>query len=158
MADALPRAFRGRAGGMAFRSFPARTPFDLARLRVSQRINEVRVQDLRFTEPETGEFLSATIDLPVSDEAVTHVQRDVEGWIAGLQLTALSVKGHSNISEYLEKMAGDNRYILDYLMEEVLQQLSQEERDFLLSTSILNRFNAHLCNIMLGIEHSQEII
>jgi LuxR family maltose regulon positive regulatory protein len=86
------------------------------------------------------------------------LRKKTEGWIAGLQLTALSIKGQGNISEYLERMAGDNRYIMDYLLEEVLQQQSQQERDFLLCTSILNRFNAPLCNFMLGIDNSQEII
>ena len=75
-----------------------------------------------------------------------------------MQLTALSVKGQGNISEYLERMAGDNRYIMDYLLEEVLRQQSQQERDFLLCTSILNRFNAPLCNFILSIENSQELI
>ena len=133
-------------------------PLPFARMRSQNEILEIRSNELSFTRDDIAYLFNKKLKLGLKQNDFNILEKKTEGWIAGLQLTALSVKGHSNISEYLEKMAGDNRYILDYLMEEVLQQLSQEERDFLLSTSILNRFNAPLCNIMLGIEHSQEII
>jgi len=133
-------------------------PLAFARLRSQNEILEIRSDKLSFTQDDIAFLFNKKLKMGLKQNDFAILQKKTEGWIAGLQLTALSVKGQGNISEYLERMAGDNRYIMDYLLEEVLQQQSQQERDFLLYTSILNRFNAPLCNFMLGIDNSQELI
>ena len=132
-------------------------PLPFARMRSQNKILEIRSNELSFTRDDIAYLFNKKLKLGLKPNDFNILEKKTEGWIAGLQLMALSVKGHSNISEYLEKMAGDNRYILDYLMEEVLHQLSQEDRYFLLSTSNLNRLSAPLSNKIIGIENIKEI-
>ncbi len=129
-----------------------------ARLRSQNEILEIRSGELSFTRDDIAFLFNKKLKLGLKQNDFSILEKKTEGWIAGLQLTALSLKDQRNISEYLEKMAGDNRYIMDYLIEEVIQRLSQEERNFLLCTSILNRYNAPLCNSLLSINNSQDII
>ncbi|WP_167619477.1 LuxR C-terminal-related transcriptional regulator [Maribellus sediminis] len=130
----------------------------LARLRSQQLITDIRLSDLCFNSNHVYDFFKKSLNINLTIEDAKNLESKTEGWIAGLQLTALSLQGKDDISEFVQKLKGDNRYIVDYLIEEVLQQQSPELREFLLCTSILNQFNASLCNFMLGINNGQEII
>jgi LuxR family maltose regulon positive regulatory protein len=125
-------------------------PFPLPRLRARQQMTELRAADLRFTAPEASEFLHQVMELDLSADEVAALESRTEGWIAGLQLAALSVRGHRDISGFVQAFAGDNRYIMDYLIEEVLRRQSETDRNFLLHTSILAQLNGPLCNAVTG--------
>lgn len=130
----------------------------LARLRSLQQFTELRLSDLCFNANNIYDFFKKCLNINLTIEDAKSLESKTEGWAAGLQLTGLSLQGRDDVSDFVEKLKGDNRYIMDYLLEEVLQQQSSELRDFLLDTSILKRFNASLCNSILGIYNSQEII
>ena len=121
----------------------------LARLRVRSQLTELRAADLRFTPSEAAEFLKQVMDLNLSAEEVAILEARTEGWIAGLQLAALSMQGHQDVSGFIQAFAGNHRYIVDYLVEEVLQQQSESVQNFLLCTSILNRMCGPLCDAVL---------
>lgn len=125
-------------------------PFPLARLRVRDQLTELRAADLRFTTVEAAEFLSQVMDLDLSPEDVAALERRTEGWIAGLQLAALSMRGRDDVAQFVRAFAGDNRYIVDYLAEEVLQRQPERLRSFLLQTAILDRLNGPLCDAVTG--------
>ncbi|HEX6386230.1 MAG TPA: LuxR C-terminal-related transcriptional regulator [Anaerolineae bacterium] len=124
-------------------------PLPLARLRAKGQLNEVRAADLRFTPDEAAVFLNQVMGLNLADEDVVALNTRTEGWIAGLQLAALSVQGHDDVQRFVRSFAGSNRYILDYLIEEVFKQRPPGTRDFLLQTSILDRFCGDLCDALL---------
>jgi LuxR family maltose regulon positive regulatory protein len=124
----------------------------LARLRSRAQMTELRAADLRFTGLEAAEFLRGVMGLALSAEDVAVLEDRTEGWIAGLQLAALSMQGHRDISDFIRAFAGDNRYIVDYLVDEVLRQQPQDVRGFLLQTSILDRLHGSLCNAVTGQE------
>ncbi len=130
----------------------------LARLRSQQLVTDIRLSDLCFNANNVYDFFKKCLNINLSIDDAQSLETKTEGWIAGLQLTGLSLQGKEDVSEFVNKLKGDNRYIMDYLIEEVLQQHSQEIRDFLLCTSILNQFNASLCNHILNIQNGQEII
>jgi LuxR family transcriptional regulator, maltose regulon positive regulatory protein len=109
-------------------------------------LTELRVTDLRFTPGETAEFLNQVMDLKLSSEEVAVLESRTEGWIAGLQLAVLSLQDHHDVPGFIEAFAGDHRYIVDYLVEEVLQRQPEAIRSFLLQTSILERLNGPLCD------------
>ena len=117
----------------------------LARLRVRDQLTELRAADLRFTSSEAAEFLKQVMGLTLSTEDVVILEARTEGWIAGLQLAALSMQGHQDIPGFIQAFAGDHRYIVDYLVEEVLQRQPESIRNFLLQTAILDRLNGSLC-------------
>jgi LuxR family maltose regulon positive regulatory protein len=121
-------------------------PLPLARLRVRGQLSELRVSDLRFTASEAAEFLNRVMALRLSAENVAALEERTEGWIAGLQLAALSLQGHQDVRGFIRAFAGDNRYILDYLVDEVLQRQPEPVRRFLLQTSILDRLSGSLCD------------
>jgi LuxR family maltose regulon positive regulatory protein len=127
-------------------------PLPLARLRAWGEINEIRVQDLMFSPEETAVFLNQRhqLNLPTTD-LLTLTAR-TEGWVAGLQLAALSLKqlSASNRHQFITDFAGEDRYILDYLLSEVLQQQSADRQTFLLRTSLLEELNADLCAAVTG--------
>lgn len=125
-------------------------PFPLPRLRARQQMTELRAADLRFTASEASEFLHQVMELDLSADEVAALETRTEGWIAGLQLAALSMRGHRDISGFVRAFAGDNRYIMDYLIEEVLRRQSEPDRNFLLHTSILARLNGPLCDAVAG--------
>ncbi len=102
--------------------------------------------DLRFTPSEAAEFLNQVMDLGLSADEVAALETRTEGWIAGLQLAALSMKGNKDVAGFIQAFAGDHRYIVDYLVEEVLRRQSEDIRSFLLQTSILERLNGSLCD------------
>jgi len=122
----------------------------LAQLRARAQLTELRVADLRFTPSEAGEFLNKTMGLNLSVDDISTLESRTEGWIAGLQLAALSMQGHQNVAGFIQAFAGDHRYIVDYLIEEVLQRQSESIRNFLLRTSILDRLNGLLCDAVTG--------
>ncbi|MRR32100.1 hypothetical protein EG834_17630, partial [bacterium] len=105
---------------------------------------EIRAADLRFTLTEAAEFLNGLYQLALTADQVATLEQRTEGWIAGLQMAALSLQGRDPVS-FFESFAGDNRYIADYLIEEVLQRQTAPMREFLLRTSILEQFSEPLC-------------
>jgi LuxR family transcriptional regulator, maltose regulon positive regulatory protein len=117
----------------------------LARLRARDQFTELRASDLRFTSSEAAGFLHA-MSLELSAEDIHALEDRTEGWIAGLQLAALSIQGNKDVSGFIREFAGDHRYIVDYLIEEVLQRQPECVRSFLLQTSILERLNGPLCD------------
>lgn len=121
----------------------------LARLRVRDQLTEVRTADLRFTSTEAAEFLGRVMGLSLSQEDVAVLESRTEGWIAGLQLAALSMQGHKDAASLIQSFTGSHRFVLDYLVEEVLQQQSASVQDFLLRTSILDRLCGPLCDAIL---------
>ncbi|MBI5296858.1 MAG: helix-turn-helix transcriptional regulator [Chloroflexi bacterium] len=118
----------------------------ITRLRARNQLTEIRAADLRFTPSEATEFLNQVMNLDLSVEEVAALETRTEGWIAGLQLAALSMKGQEDVHGFVQVFAGDHRYIVDYLVEEVLQRQPEPVRNFLLQTSILERLNGPLCD------------
>jgi LuxR family maltose regulon positive regulatory protein len=127
----------------------------IPRLRARRQLTELRAADLRFTPSEAAEFLNRVMGLNLSTEEIAALEDRTEGWIAGLQLAALSMQGHQDIAGFIRAFAGDHRYIVDYLMEEVLQRQSESVRSFLLQTSILDRLSGPLCDAVIGQPGSQ---
>lgn len=125
-------------------------PFPLARFRARGQLTEIRAEALRFTPDESRDFFQHSMQLDVSDEDVAIVAASTEGWAVGLQLAGLFLRGSLDHSKRLQAFGGGHRYILDYLVEEVLQQQAEDVRLFLLQTSILERFNASLCSAVTG--------
>ncbi|HEX5847866.1 MAG TPA: LuxR C-terminal-related transcriptional regulator [Rubrobacter sp.] len=124
----------------------------LARLRAGGQLTELRAADLRFTTDEAAEFLGGAMGLDLSAGDVLALETRTEGWIAGLQLAALSLRGREDVPGFIRAFAGDNRYIVDYLVEEVLQRQPEHIRSFLLETSILDRLSGPLCDAVTGQE------
>ncbi|MDQ3249605.1 MAG: helix-turn-helix transcriptional regulator, partial [Chloroflexota bacterium] len=118
----------------------------LARYRVRGQLTELRAADLRFTPAEAAEFFNAAMGLSLSPDDIAALEDRTEGWIAGLQLAALSLQGRKDIAGFVQAFAGDNRYIVDYLVAEVLQRQPEPVRRFLLQTAILDRLNSSLCD------------
>jgi LuxR family maltose regulon positive regulatory protein len=125
-------------------------PLPLARLRARNQIVDVRQSDLTFTEEETADVLRRVMGLDLSSADIATLGRRTEGWIAGLQLVALSMRNSDDLQGLVASFAGSHRYILDYLVEEVFRQQSPYVQDFLLQTSILDRLTAPLCNAITG--------
>ncbi|MCX8061681.1 MAG: LuxR C-terminal-related transcriptional regulator [Anaerolineales bacterium] len=118
----------------------------LGRLRAHAQLTEIRAADLRFTKKEIESFFRELIQIPLSEAELSLLEQRTEGWVAGLQLVALSMKGRKDPSAVIASLSGDNRHILSYLTEEVLKQQAPTVQEFLLQTSILTKFNADLCN------------
>jgi LuxR family maltose regulon positive regulatory protein len=132
---------------IATRSDP---PLALARLRARGQTVELRAADLRFTEPETTLFLNDVMGLRLDAGSVAVLEERTEGWIAGLQMAALSMRNRDDALGFIEGFSGTHRYILDYLLEEVLNGQPPEVQRFLLCTSILDRLTAPLCDAVLA--------
>ncbi len=132
----------------------------LARLRVEGQLTELRASDLRFSGTESAEFLNQAMGLRLGDEAIDTLALRTEGWIAGLQLAAISLQEHPDKSRFIDSFSGSHRFVLDYLVEEVLQQQPETIRNFLLYTSILERLNGALCDAILPVftESGQDIL
>ena len=120
-------------------------PLPVARLRGRGELVEIRAADLRFTADEAAEYLNEVMGLDLTTEQVAALDTRTEGWITAIQLAALSMQGRSDIAGFIAGFAGDDRYIVDYLAEEVLQRQPEDLRTFLLHTSILSRLNGSLC-------------
>jgi LuxR family maltose regulon positive regulatory protein len=133
-------------------------PFPLGRLRAGGELGEIRAGDLRFSDAETAGFLTEALGLKLSDEDVARLHARTEGWPAALYLAALSLRGRTDASALIERFAGDDRYMVDYLMTEVLDRQPIELRSFLLQTSILKRFSAPLCDAVTQREGSAALL
>jgi LuxR family maltose regulon positive regulatory protein len=121
----------------------------LARFRARAHMTELRAADLRFTPGEAAGFLTEVMDLNLSAEDVAALETRTEGWIAGLQLAALSLQGHHAPTSFIRSFTGSDQFIMDYLVEEVLHQQSISVQTFLLRTSILDRLCGPLCDAVL---------
>ncbi len=132
---------------IATRADPA---LPLARLRARGELVEVRAADLRFTPDEAAAYLNEVMGLALTVRDVAALEARTEGWIAALQLAALSMQGRDDIAGFIAGFAGDDRYIVDYLVEEVLQRQPERVRSFLLQTSILDRLSGPLCDAVTG--------
>jgi len=125
-------------------------PLPISRLRAHGQIVEIRANDLRFTIDEARLFFSQVMGLPLSVEETATLEQRTEGWIAGLQLAALSMQGRDDMSDFITDFAGSHRLILDYLTDEVLERRPKGTRNFLLQTSILERLCGPLCDAVTG--------
>ena len=121
----------------------------LARLRARGQLTELRAADLRFTPAEAAEFLNQVMGLNLSAEDIAALEARTEGWIAGLQLAAISMRGQKDVAGFIKSFTGSHHFVLDYLVEEVLRQQSESVQTFLLHTSILDRLSGPLCDAVL---------
>lgn len=137
------------------RSDPA---LPVSRLRSQHQLVELRLADLSFSANDISVLFNKKLKLGLSVDDVYSLEIKTEGWIAGLQLTALSMQGREDISGFIQDLKGDNRYIMDYLMEEVLKIQTDDIKEFLLQTSILEQMSAPLCNAVLNRNDSQLIL
>src|SRR6266480_883607 len=125
-------------------------PFSLARWRGVGGLIEIRAADLRFTPEESATYLDGTVGGVLTSQDVATLDQRTEGWIAALQLAALSMQGRDDLRSFIAGFAGDDRYIVDSLVEEVLQRQSEDFRQFLLQSSILDRLSGPLCDAVTG--------
>ncbi len=132
----------------------------LARLRAGDQLTEVRAADLEFTLPEAAEFLNRVMELNLPGEDVSILETRTEGWIAGLQLAAISLRGQKDPAEFIRRFTGSHHYVLDYLITEVVRQQPDVIQKFLLCTAILDRMCGPLCDALLESHsgHGQEIL
>ncbi len=130
----------------------------VSRLRVRNQLTEIRAADLRFTSSEAAGFLEEVMNLKLSSEEIDTLENRTEGWIAGLQLAAISMQGRDDIAGFIQSFAGHERYIVDYLGDEVLNSQPEEIRIFLLYTSILKRLSASLCDAVTDQTNSGMIL
>jgi LuxR family maltose regulon positive regulatory protein len=122
----------------------------LARLRARDQLTELRAADLRFSPSEAAEFLNRVMGLNLTAEDIAALETRTEGWIAGLQLAALSMQGQEDTAGFIKAFTGSHHFVLDYLVEEVLQYQSESVQTFLLRTSILERLCGPLCDAVVG--------
>lgn len=129
----------------------------LARLRARNQLTQLRATDLRFISSEAAEFLNQVMGLSLSAEDIAVLETRTEGWIAGLQLAAISMQEHEDTSKFIKSFTGNHQFVLDYLLEEVLQRQPESIQSFLLRTSILSRLCGPLCDSVLeGISGSSQ--
>ena len=136
-------------------------PLPVARLRARGELIEIRAADLRFTRLEATAFLNDTMGLQLDPDHVTALGERTEGWAAGLQLAALSARGRGSAEEvagFVESFSGSHRFVLDYLLDEVLARHSDDVRTFLLTTSLLTQLTAGLCDAVTGRDDSQQML
>ena len=138
----------------------ADTNLPLSRLRGRHQLTEIRTDDLRFTHEEAATFLKQMANLTLSTEKLHVLAARTEGWVTGLQLAVLFMEGQetTHIAGFITSFTGNNRYVVDYLVAEVLNRQPQHVQDFLLQTSILDRMTSSLCNAVLGLANSQDIL
>jgi len=133
-------------------------PLPLSRLRAHWQVVEIRQAALQFTAEETSDFLRRVAQAELAPDDIAALYRRTEGWIAGLQLLALSLRGHDDARRLVELFTGSNRYVLDYLGDEVLQRQTADVQEFLLKTSILDRLTAPLCNAVTERDDSRQVL
>lgn len=135
-------------------------PLSLARLRVSGLLTEIRAADLRFTTDEAHSFLQQTMRVPISRDAVQTLDARTEGWVASLQLAALSLRGldGTQVTTFVDTFRGSHHYVLGYLGDEVLRVQDAEVQTFLRQTAILDRFCAPLCNAVTGRSDGRQML
>ncbi len=123
-------------------------PLPLPRLRARGELVEIRAAELRFTTDEAASYFNDAMGLTLTADDVAALEGRTEGWIAALQLAALSMQGRDDVAAFIENLTGDDRFVVDYLAEEVLERQPEAIRDFLLHTSILNRLTGSLCDAL----------
>jgi LuxR family maltose regulon positive regulatory protein len=133
-------------------------PLPLARLRARGQMTELRAADLRFTTEESAAFLNHVMGLDLAPEQIARLESRAEGWIAGLQMAALSMKGKEDVDEFIVAFSSSHRHILDYLTEEVINQQPQSIQRFLLQTAVLDHLCGPLCEAVTGREGGQETL
>lgn len=133
-------------------------PLPLAKMRARKTLAEIRIDELCFKRQDIGHFFHEIIGLPLSHKELSVLKQRTEGWAAGLQLVAISLLGSEDTQGFIEAFAGDNRFIADYLMEEVLQKQNEGTSKFLLRTSVLGQLSADLCDHILETEDSQSTL
>lgn len=134
--------------------------FPISRLRARGQLIELRADDLRFTQAEATQFLQQTMGLTLTTDQIAALEKRTEGWVAGLQMAALSLQNRasSDLDSFVNTFTGSHRFILDYLVEEALLLQSKPVRDFLLATSILDRMTGPLCDAITGQTNSQSML
>jgi LuxR family maltose regulon positive regulatory protein len=130
----------------------------LAKWRARGQLTELRAADLRFTAAEAAKFLNQVMGLDLSEDNITALENRTEGWIAGLQMAALSMQGRPDTAGFIQAFTGSHRFVLDYLLEEVLQRQPERVHGFLLQTSILEGLSGPLCDAVTGREGSAEML
>jgi LuxR family transcriptional regulator, maltose regulon positive regulatory protein len=130
----------------------------LSRLRARGQLVEIRDTDLRLDSGEAARFLTQVMNLSLTEEEIGRLETRTEGWIAGLQLAALSLRRHADVSAFIQAFTGSHRFILDYVQEEILEPLPQGQQRFLLHTSVLDRMNAEICQALTGEPASQHML
>jgi len=133
-------------------------PLPLHRMRARGQVTEIRERDLRFTETEAADFLERTMGLHLDADVIQALEGRTEGWIAGLQLAALALQEYQGDVRSFVAFLGDDRYIMDYMLAEVLEQQPPAIRDFVIQTSILDRFTASLCDAVTERGDSQAVL
>ncbi len=133
-------------------------PLSLSRLRVRDHLTELRAADLRFSSSEAAVFLNQAMGLNLTSDEITALEIRTEGWIAGLQLAALSLQGRTDKRRLIESFTGSNRLVLDYLIEEVLNRQPDAIQQFLLQTAVLDRLTGSLCDALTGQDNGQETL
>jgi LuxR family transcriptional regulator, maltose regulon positive regulatory protein len=133
-------------------------PLPIARLRARNQLTELRAEDLRFTSEETSVFLNEAMELKLTSQDIAALEERTEGWVAGLQLAALSMQGRDDVSGFIRAFSGSHRHVLTYLAKEVLEQCSEGTLNFLLQTSILDRLCGPLCDAVTGGTDSQALL
>jgi LuxR family transcriptional regulator, maltose regulon positive regulatory protein len=133
-------------------------PLPLAKLRARDQVTEIRAAELRFTTEEATAFLKGVMGLTLSEADVAALEEVTEGWIAALQLAALSMRDREDVSGFVETFSGSNRHVLDFLAEEVLERQPEGVREFLLKTSVLERMSAPLSNALTGRNDGQQML
>ena len=133
-------------------------PFSVSKLRAQSDLTELGQQELSLTLEETGLYMNMVMGsgLKAADLAILYER--TEGWLVGLQLAALSIRDQQDPSAFIQNLKGDNRYIADYLIDEVLARIPEDLQDFLLRTSVLKEMSAPLCNFVLQIDCSQDML
>ena len=133
-------------------------PLPLPRLRARGQMTEIRASDLRFTEEEANQFFNQSMQLTLDDNFVQSLEMRTEGWAVGLHLAALALQNLPDPQNFIETFRGSHRYVLDYLAEEVIHQQEDDIRQFLVQTSVLDRFNAELCTTLTEYPDSQNLL
>lgn len=133
-------------------------PWPLARMRARNKVVEIRVNELRFTNDEAAVFLKQLVGIELPIEDIEALEARTEGWAAGLQLAALSMQGREDISGFIKSFSGSHLYIAEYLVEEVFKKQTKDVQAFLLRTSILNQMNSGLCEAVTGYTNGQEYL
>ena len=133
----------------------AAPPLSLARLRGRGEVTDIRAEELRFSVEETETFLRGVLGRDIGPDGVLELEQRTEGWVTGLQLAAISMRDRDDIEAFISSFSGHNRHIVDYLVDEVLDRQSSDIHDFLLRTSLFDRFNADLCDAVTGRRDSE---
>ena len=133
-------------------------PLPISRLRIQGDVNEVRTPQLRFTKKEAAAFLNDRMGFDLPPEGIAALEARTEGWVASLKLAAISMQGRDDRSKFITEFSGSNRYVIDYLVDEVMARQPEEVQIFLRRTSILDRFCAPLCEYVVGGSADMDVI